>query len=154
MIESYYPYSFRAGFWRRVPAFLFDGLMISLLRSVIFAWLPPSWLVSSLSEWALNLLIYHGYFILLTQLNHGQTLGKMLLSIQVVNEDGQELSWKQTFFREGIGRFLCNQLLYLPYLFVAFTQGKTHISDYLSDTYVLKDDFINISIENEKELKE
>ncbi|MFU1845165.1 RDD family protein, partial [Enterococcus faecium] len=53
-----------------------------------------------------SLAIYLTYFVLLTKLNSGQTIGKMIFGIRVVSFEEKELSWQTIFIRECICRFI------------------------------------------------
>lgn len=80
------------------------------------------------------------YFVLMTYYLN-QTLGKMVTGIKVKSETGDKLTWSQVFYREVIGRFINNTLLYLPYLAVLFTERRTGIHDYFADTFVVSEKF-------------
>ncbi len=63
------------------------------------------------------LVIYLAYFVLLTKLNHGQTIGKMIFGIRVVGfDETTELSWSTVLVREGACRFI----LKFPLLFIGY----------------------------------
>lgn len=86
----------------------------------------------------LSLLVYLAYFILLTKLNHGQTIGKMVFGIRVICFEEEELSWPTVLVREGACRFvLRGSIFMLGYLVTIFTPNKQHIGDYFSDTSVV-----------------
>ena len=85
-----------------------------------------------------SLAIYLTYFVLLTKLNSGQTIGKMIFGIRVVSFEEKELSWQTIFIRECICRFiLINFVFQIGYLVAAFTPKKQHIGDYFSNTSVV-----------------
>ena len=84
------------------------------------------------------MVIYLAYFVLLTKLNHGQTIGKMIFGIRVVGFDETELSWSTVLVREGACRFILKfPLLFIGYLPVIFSKKKQHIGDYFSNTSVV-----------------
>ncbi|MDU6523945.1 MAG: RDD family protein, partial [Enterococcus sp.] len=85
-----------------------------------------------------TLVIYLAYFILLTKLNHGQTIGKMIFGIRVVCFTEAVLSWKTVLVREGACRFILRGSFFmLGYLVAIFTPNKQHLGDYFSDTSVV-----------------
>lgn len=139
----HYPDYFYAGFWIRFFAYLLDLLCVSAITGILLG-LPANLLnVTKSSELLsiygfLALLIYLAYFILMTKLNHGQTIGKMAFGIRVVCFSEEDLSWQTVFVREGACRFvLRGSIFMLGYLVTIFTPNKQHIGDYFSDTSVV-----------------
>lgn len=138
-----FPLYFYAGFWIRLVAFLVDLLCIATISSIFLGSLANLTALSRSSSYLsvyglLSLGIYLGYFILLTKLNHGQTIGKMIFGIRVVSLTSTELSWQTVLVREGACRFILKYpLLLLGYLPAAFSRKKQHLGDYLSDTSVI-----------------
>lgn len=138
-----FPKYFYAGFWVRLGAFLIDLLCIgSISRLTLGVALNLGWIkydASYLSVYGgAALVIYLAYFVLLTKLNHGQTIGKMIFGIRVVGFDETELSWSTVLVREGACRFILKfPLLFIGYLPVIFSQKKQHIGDYFSNTSVV-----------------
>ena len=138
-----FPAYFYAGFWTRALAFMVDVLCICAIRNIFLdtilggqnyqlkeAVLSPYNLIS--------LAIYLGYFILLTKLNNGQTIGKMIFGIQVICFNEAGLSWQTVLIREGACRFILQvSLLFLGYLPAAFSKSKQHVGDLLADTSVV-----------------
>lgn len=137
-----------ASFFSRVVAFLIDGLAIWGLNQIIvhpivrllgleeFYFLAPVINVSTIATG----IIYFLYFILMTYYAKA-TLGKMITGIHVVDQKGEKLTFPQVIFRELVGRFINNQLWYLPYLVVLFTESRIGLHDYFADTYVVKNSF-------------
>lgn len=138
-----FPKYFYAGFWVRLGAFLIDLLCIgSITRLTLGIALNLGWIDyadSYLSFYGgAALVIYLAYFVLLTKLNHGQTIGKMIFGIRVVGFDETELSWSTVLVREGACRFILKfPLLFIGYLPVIFSKRKQHIGDYFSNTSVV-----------------
>jgi len=139
-----FPAYFYAGFWIRLWAFLIDILCVAaiteILINVIFRALHLSMSSSLFSLYGLlSISIYLAYFTLLTKLNHGQTIGKMIFGIRVIGLKEEELSWQTVLIREVACRFIlqANPFLYLGYLPAAFTKRKQHVGDYLTDTSVV-----------------
>jgi len=119
-----------AGFWLRFWAFLLDTLLVRALLGIVN---PPY-----AHYWHLPLLLL--YFFLMTKLNHGQTLGKMVFGLRVVSHDQSPLSWQAVLFRELICRYIIEALpiSWLLYAVAAFTPKKKGLMDLVSDTYVVK----------------
>ena len=141
--HNQFPHYFYAGFWIRFFAFCLDLLCIQAITSGTVGLVyrlrgltPES---NFLSIYGLaSLLIYLLYFILLTKLNKGQTIGKMVFGIRVVSLDQAELSWTTVLVREGACRFILKGFPFiLGYLPAAFSNRKQHVGDYFSNTAVV-----------------
>ena len=130
-----------AGFFIRGLAYLIDLLIVASVGQtlVMVLGLTYGWQrilsVSLVSVGVLGAL----YFVLMTRF-WGQTLGKMITGIRVVQADGNSLTWSTLLFREIIGRFL-SQLsgLHLGYYWCAVHPRKQGWHDLISDTYVVYD---------------
>lgn len=140
---NHYPDYFYAGFWIRFFAYLVDLLCITAITGILLG-VPTNLFgvekdTEILSVYGfLALVIYLAYFILLTKLNHGQTIGKMAFGIRVICFTESELSWQTVLVREGACRFILRGSLFmLGYLVTIFTPNKQHIGDYFSDTSVV-----------------
>ncbi len=133
-----------AGFFVRLIAFAIDSLLAAIAVSIVK--LPLSIASGSLKVLRANILFdfsvidvisYLGvaaYFVLLTYFAHA-TIGKMLLRIEVVAEEG-EWNFLNILYRETVGRFL-SSFIYIGYLAVLVTKNKQGFHDMLCDTYVV-----------------
>ena len=89
-----------AGFWRRIGAFLVDGLLLGVIGQTLGFFLTRE--LVALGAWGrlLGFLVALTYFGLLnSKLANGQTLGKRLLKIRVVGSDGTPLSVARSVVR-------------------------------------------------------
>lgn len=132
-----------AGFWTRFWAYVIDLLIVSSISGIfikpVFRVLDikisnPSFLLFSPYKVTI-LILFLAYFALMTKFA-GQTVGKMILGIKVVRQDGGKLNWSTILFREVIGRFI-SKLLTIPYLLVIFMPKKEALHDLFADTYVV-----------------
>ena len=92
-----------AGFWRRIGAFVIDLLILALLGYVLGLLMDDT--LIQLGAWgrALGFVIAVGYFgVQESRLCNGQTMGKRLLSIAVVDTQGQALSLPQSLLRAAV----------------------------------------------------
>lgn len=140
MIDSFeeYPDYIYTGFLIRFFAFLIDLMVIgSIQRLTLFL------LDASLLKTLLDLFIYLLYFVLMTKLNDGQTLGKMVFGIKVVALHEKNLSWKTVLVREGFGRYL-QKTIFILYTIAIFTPHKQHFVDLLTDTSVVTINFLRL----------
>lgn len=138
-----------AGFWMRFCAYVLDSLVIAAIIGII---INP---IFHLNNWSLNdtvwyapisiisALIYYTYFVMMTKLWQ-QTLGKMVFGLRVQSLNGGKLDFQTLLFREVVGRFISNVVLYLPYIIVAFTPKNQGVQDYVADTIVVHE---NIFVE-------
>lgn len=132
-----------AGFWIRFWAYTIDLLIISALSGIFIkpifrvanlAVTNPPFLLFTPFKLTL-LLLFLLYFTLMTKF-FGQTVGKMIMGIKVLPQDGVKLTWDTIIFREIIGRFISKVLL-LPYLLVLFMPKKEALHDLFANTYVV-----------------
>ncbi len=130
-----------AGFWIRVAATLLDTFFLIGLNMLVFnplrrAWgvLDASFSFIDLIEIVIDLL----YLVLLTWLT-GQTLGKIITGIRVVNarQTRGNLTAGQVFLREVIGKFLSSLPFSLGYMWVGWNRRKQGWHDLLAKTYVI-----------------
>lgn len=134
-----------AGFWLRFVAYIIDVIVVFSIKGFI---LSPLKFVNEgfpidIGFWTVNGLLgmttFYLYFLFMTK-GFNQTIGKMILRIQVEKEDGSKLRWSDLVFREVIGRFIHNVIgiLKLLYLIVAFTKEKKGLHDIIGNTIVVK----------------
>lgn len=145
--------SLYAGFWIRFCSYIIDLLILWGISSMLFKPLLTLTGTEDLKLWinalsvdnTLNALLYFSYFILMTYFFH-QTLGKMILGIEVIRKDFTPLKWSDVIFREWVGRIISNVMFGLPYVVICFTSRHIGLHDYFADSLVVKkkylDDFI------------
>ena len=141
------------GFWLRFWAYLIDlaviqGLRFILLGTIfnIFSLNRGSGILSAYGF--LNLVLFLTYFILMTKITNGQTLGKMILGLRVISLEEDVLTWHIILFREGIGRYILQAIpLGILYIVTAFTGKKQGIADLFADTVVVKEDVYLLTME-------
>lgn len=139
-----FPSYFFAGFWIRLSAFLVDLLVIRAITQITIGSIYNlANLTATNQRFGLYnicaLAIYLGYFVLMTKLNHGQTIGKMLFGIRVISFVEEELSWQTVLIRELCGRYVLqfNVFFYLGYLPIIFNKNKQQAADYFAETSVV-----------------
>ncbi|SFA39452.1 Uncharacterized membrane protein YckC, RDD family [Parageobacillus thermantarcticus] len=131
-----------AGFWMRFWAYLLDLLVVGsinrLLVFPLFHLLDIS--VERTSMFApatiATTVIFYAYFVLMTKFFQ-QTLGKMVFGMKVIDESGKPLTWTTVLFREVIGKFIAKTILFIGFLFVAFSEKKKGMHDQFADTLVI-----------------
>ncbi|MDY3006575.1 RDD family protein [Anaerococcus sp. AGMB00486] len=138
-----------AGFFIRLVAFTIDSIITSSIASIIIT------IFSVSSEYTLmglevrllmTTVISLFYFFILTYLNNGQTLGKMVVGIRVISLYDEKLSFFDCLIREVFVRYIQNFLKIL-YLIIGFNQNKQSLADIMADTVVIKDDVVDYLFE-------
>ncbi|WP_051910487.1 RDD family protein [Carnobacterium pleistocenium] len=144
-----FPSFFYVGFWLRVFAFSIDVLVIwsinRLIVQSLFLVLRYPLSEESFSAFSLSKLgVYLLYFVVLTKLTNGQTIGKIIFGIRVISFKEETLSWGTVLIRECFGRYILKTFPFI-YLMVLFTHEKQHLADFFSDTSVVSENLIRAS---------
>ena len=130
-----------AGFWTRFWAYLLDLIVIGSINRMIINPVFRALDVSLIEDGIFSpvsiatAIVFYLYFVLMTKYL-GQTLGKMVFGLKVVELDGKGLTWGTVIFREWIGRFISATIMVL-YVVVAFTKKKQGLHDLFADTTVI-----------------
>lgn len=119
----------------RFVASLVDTVLVTVAVMVL-GLLFSSLLPSEASIYLLGLAIYVAYFVVPTALS-GQTLGKRLMNIKVINFQGQAPGYGQAVLREVVGKFLSSLPLYLGYLVGVFHPERRALHDMIGGTWVV-----------------
>lgn len=129
-----------AGFWRRLAAYLIDGLLLSVVQGVLatgvlfmtnrdlhaMANLVP---VSGAISWA--------YFALFESSPMRATVGKYALGLYVTDTHGDPITFRRASFRYWL-KILSSLTLMVGWLMAAFTPRKQALHDLLAGTLVLR----------------
>ncbi|MBV9416781.1 MAG: RDD family protein [Solirubrobacterales bacterium] len=114
MSTSHYtraPSGERTGFWRRCAAVFLDGIAIASVTTILFA-------VSKTGSYFLSLLIALAYYTCLEGGRRGQTLGKRVLRIRVVDiNTGESIGYNRAAVRY-LGSILSALAIYIGYLWM------------------------------------
>lgn len=129
------------GFWKRYGAFLIDSLLIGaaskiLLNLTVHRLVSPDLAADSWWYELIKLALFLGYFVGTSLLLEGQTVGKLLLGLKVVNITTGQADQKTLLLRELAGRTI---LYFAPFLalILMFTPQRQHLIDIACDTAVL-----------------
>ena len=160
-MSGIYPY---AGFWKRAIAFLLDSIILSIPSSFLGGWMVfsqiknlvslstnsepnPDMLASFFSLYAATFAL-QGFVLLFSWLYHAimessktqATLGKMVMGIKVVNENGKRIS-----FARATGRFFAKWIsamtLYVGFFMAGATRRKQALHDIIATTYIVDKNF-------------
>ena len=145
-----------AGFWIRLAAFAADWIFAYLAAALVAAIIGISLTTgdvepATLDDVSITLENFNYSFLLLfcgisaahgviMTIWRGQTLGKMLLRIQVVDEQGNIPAWHNAAGRELLRGVILLALfpLGLLYIWVAFDRRKRGPHDFLGGSYVIR----------------
>ncbi|WP_258000268.1 RDD family protein [Bacillus sp. Marseille-P3661] len=137
-------YVWFGGFWIRFWAYMIDLIVVGSLNRIIID-LPLRWTGFSVDDSSMlstigisTAVMMYLYFILLTK-RFGQTLGKMVFGLKVIQKDEQQLSWSAVFFREFIGKFISKTALFLGFIMIGFSPKKQGLHDWFADTIVIQE---------------
>ena len=142
------------GFWIRFAAFVVDRIITYVIAALIAAGIGisrtsgqteavPAESISVAFDninYSFLLLVWGvstTYGVILTALR-GQTIGKMLLRIQVVDANGNIPPWHRVIAREVLGKFASEIIIWLGYIWIGFDQRKRGWHDYLGGSYVIR----------------
>lgn len=133
-----------AGIFSRFLAVLIDSLIVWVVQAGVFFLLGLALgnvlgkdnplLVLLMGIVVLGIIV--GYYVFY-QAKTGQTLGKKVLSLKVVNETGQTPGAGKFFLREIIGKLL-SSILMIGYLIAIFDKRKQALHDKIAGTFVIK----------------
>ena len=145
-----------ASFGKRLFAYFIDWILIfffsSFIVNIFDRVLPETFYYRTTIFTILKALIYFGYFVLMTKVMNGQTVGKMIMRIRVVSEVEEELSWTTVIVRELAGKFVLRRWK-IFYLLILFSSKKQHPFDMLAETIVL-DEILKVEFLKYEKLKE
>ena len=124
-----------AGFWIRCVAFVIDASFVVCLMNIAVYFNIESYIPISIA--IVYMILFAFYSFIFVYLFDGQSIGKMLTGIKVIEENGSKLGFFTAFVREFAGKLIMIPL-FLTFIFTAFSYKKHSIIDYLSDTCVIK----------------
>lgn len=99
---------------QRLVALLCDGLLLSIPTHYAFFLIISQPSLAAMTTHSILMIAFvfvpsvvlYSFYRVLCTMKWGKTLGKALMGLEVVTEDGKALSFKRTFFREIIGNSL------------------------------------------------
>jgi uncharacterized RDD family membrane protein YckC len=120
----------RAGFWRRFGAYLLDSILIGIVVGILTAALKtPGYFV--------GIAIGLAYFVYFEGGSSGQTIGKRVLDIRVIDyATGGPLGYGKAFLR-WIGRIVSGAICALGYLWMIWDKEKQTWHDKIAGTVVV-----------------
>ena len=128
---------------QRVVAWIIDIVIIGIVMVLIFGIGFSSLLMGSMALFGTAVvsmfLVMFIYTIGLETYWRGQTVGKKVLQIRVVTENGKRIKFREAFLR-NILRILDNQFAgIIGLILIVVTKKKQRIGDMIAKTVVVKD---------------
>jgi uncharacterized RDD family membrane protein YckC len=130
----------KAGFWRRIPAFLLDTGILFIVYGIVYQAL----LERMAAQWSwplIDLVIGAGYFAYLwsgtSPLGAGRTVGSLVYGLRVIRTDGSDLTLVQGLIRWA-GLLVSFMIVFLGVIWVAFDASKQGWHDKIAGTYVIQ----------------
>ena len=141
------------GFWRRVVAFIVDGLIIGAVmlpfgiglglahmmtlfhEEEMTGEMFASMLAASMMVWLIRVLVSWIYGAGFESSRFQATPGKMLLALKVTDLNGGRISFARATGRQ-VGKWVSGIILGIGYLLVAFSDRKQGLHDMMAGTLV------------------
>ncbi len=121
-----------AGFWIRVVASIIDSVLFIVPGYLVTLVVAPGMLQNNII--LVLFVIYNGFFY---SSAWQATIGKKLLGMKVVDENGDKIS-----FLRGVGRtvsqFFSFIILFIGFFMVGWNKKKRGLHDMIAGTYVIK----------------
>ena len=125
-----------AGFWRRVAAYIIDGLILSIvLVPLALVFSDPDQQATAYSP--LSTLISWLYFAFMESSQRQATVGKMALGVIVTDLEGNKIGFGRATGRY-FAKILSALILGIGFIMVAFTAKKQGLHDMIASTLVVK----------------
>jgi len=133
---------------QRLVAFIIDRMLISILVGIflrpilwhisfsypedIFGW---GWHFTTYKFWKEVIIIT--YFAFMESSAYQATLGKIVMGIKVVGENGQRIELPKAILR-NLSKILSAFILGIGYIMIIFDERKQGLHDKIADTFVVK----------------
>ena len=138
-----------AGAGSRFGAFIID-LFIQIIAILIFAWITISVTGGFFSPFGVGegisgnvlavlligfFVIYFGYFIILEHMMNGQTIGKRILGLRVIQENGEPADFFQILIRGFLRSSV--DMMYVGIFIILFSKKHKRLGDMAAGTIVV-----------------
>ncbi len=140
-IFNFSPERLKAPFALRCAAISIDYI---LLLAFPVGWLTLARLLGDTGSasigttvWLLGLLLFFANFLILPR-SRGQTIGKMLTGLTIVNVDGTKVKIDGLVRRNILGYFLTVMTLGIGFLIAAFNSTGRSLHDFVAGTVVIR----------------
>lgn len=129
---------YTAGFWIRLAAFGTDSTALTMISAVIGMVVSGFDAERALRHTpAIYILLSAPYFVILT-LTRGQTIGKIVANISVVDANGSLPSIWSVFLREIVGKSFSLLIPVIGIGMILFDEQKRALHDRIAGTFVIR----------------
>lgn len=131
------------GFWIRFLATIIDGIIISIIGSLVGGNQITSYEQTADGMYSMNVNFVGWYtlipivYVLGFWMWKSATPGKMALKLKIIDEQGNNLTPVKAIIRY-LGYILSGIILGIGYLMIAFTKNKRGLHDMIAKTYVIR----------------
>jgi uncharacterized RDD family membrane protein YckC len=133
-----------ASFWQRAIAFLIDGVILSILNSVITGLFKLPTSITDIKDvqnllvpFLIAILIGWIYYAIQESSSKRATLGKRAIGLQVTDLNGDRISFGRSTGRY-FSAYVSTLLLCIGYLMVPFTPKRQALHDLMAGTVVVR----------------
>lgn len=131
----------RAPLWRRVMAYWIDITMYVGIVMIPLYGLQATIMPDIINNYPVMItimtLVFGMLFVGEALIIPGQTIGKLVMGIKIVSQDGSPISFGRLLMREMIGRFLLLPITFLQLVVYIFTGGR-FVHDLLGKSKVVR----------------
>jgi uncharacterized RDD family membrane protein YckC len=140
--ESYGPTY--AGFWKRLVAYIIDGIVINIVMTIVGYALGIGYLNRiadvgpgrSAAYSLIDIVVFWLYFAFMESSSQQGTLGKMALGIVVTDLDGRRISFGKATVRHW-SKILSTLIFMIGWIMAGFTERKQALHDIIAGTLVV-----------------
>lgn len=119
-----------AGFWPRFVATLLDGFIIGIPSSIFYglfalSWVSDRWIFGNYpGSWGVSMIGWGLYALFCYHVLNGNTLGKSVMGIKLVNPDGSKPTLATFLLHYTVGYVINGLVFCLGFLWVLFDPYK------------------------------
>jgi uncharacterized RDD family membrane protein YckC len=129
-----------AGFWRRLAAYLIDGLLLGTVQAILTIMvraIAPDDLRAQLNVVPVSILLAWAYYALMESSPAQATVGKIAVGIYVTDREGDPVDFRRASIRFW-AKLISTLTLMIGWLMAAFPPRKRALHDYLAGTLVIR----------------
>lgn len=138
IIDSQSGQTIYAGFLSRFVAYIIDMLMIGIARSILALIFGFSLFHPSMGIIWFGSIFGLLYFITMESSKYQATVGKLLMRIKVVNQQGVRMNLSESIIR-NLSKIISAIFLLIGFLMVLFDDRKRALHDRIAGTFVIEE---------------
>lgn len=133
-----------AGFGRRLVATILDGIILSVVGTLVgsligvFVQAGGGNIGTGMTLSQIVSFVLGVFYIIVYQAKAGQTLGKKVMGVKVVDYQGKTPTMLTFFLREYIGKLVSAIILLIGFLMILWDGKKQGLHDKIASTYVVR----------------